>query len=133
MLETITEIKRYFEITDMGSLKLYLGIQIEKSNGLYYMHEEKYINKILETFNMSNSKPSKIPLDTGYFKILNDEPLESNEIYRKVIGSLLYLSGNTRPDIAAAVSILSRKVSCPTQNDWNEVKRVLRYLQIKAK
>ncbi|XP_055920903.1 uncharacterized protein LOC129952370 [Eupeodes corollae] len=80
---------------------------------------------------MSDAKTSKIPLDTGYFKnqMTDDELLDDNEIYRKAIGSLLYLSGNTRPDIAAAVSILSRKVSCPTQRDWNEVKRILRYLK----
>ena len=52
----------------------------------------------------------------------------SNNLYRSAIGSLLYLSNYTRPDITVAVSIISRKVSCPTQQDWNEVKRILKYL-----
>ncbi|XP_055591117.1 uncharacterized protein LOC129743169 [Uranotaenia lowii] len=79
---------------------------------------------------MANAKDSKIPLDPGYIKQERKEaPLSDNQAYQKVIGQLLYLSVNTRPDISASVSILSRHTSCPTQGDWNEVKRVIRYLK----
>lgn len=78
---------------------------------------------------MQDAKVSNIPLDPGYFKNEYNKCLETNDQYRKAIGSLLYLAGNSRPDIALAISILSRKVSNPTQNDWNEVKRVMRYLK----
>lgn len=46
-----------------------------------------------------------------------------------MIGSLLYISINSRPDIAAAVCILAQKVSCPSKEDLNEVKRVIKYLK----
>jgi hypothetical protein len=79
---------------------------------------------------MQEAKDSKIPLDTGYFRNnLKDDLLQDNKLYRQVIGALLYVSTNTRPDIAVAVSILSRKITCPTQKDWTEVKRILRYLK----
>lgn len=55
--------------------------------------------------------------------------LETNGEYRKLIGMLLYLTTNTRPDIAASVAILSKKVEHPQDNDLNEVKRVIRYLK----
>ena len=42
---------------------------------------------------------------------------------------MLYIAINTRPDISAAVSILSQKISKPTQRDWCELKRVVRYLK----
>lgn len=40
----------------------------------------------------------------------------------------MYLSNNTRPYITVAVSILNPKVSCPTQRDWNKVKKIFKYL-----
>ncbi|KAG5883319.1 hypothetical protein JTB14_015275 [Gonioctena quinquepunctata] len=79
---------------------------------------------------MEGAKTSNIPLETGYFKIKENEAvLKNNNQYRKGIGSLLYLAVNTRPDIAASISILSRNIVNPTQNDWNELKRVMRYLK----
>ncbi|XP_055309227.1 uncharacterized protein LOC129573075, partial [Sitodiplosis mosellana] len=78
---------------------------------------------------MTEAKNSKIPIDVSYGKTSNEVPLESNEVYQKLIGSLLYLAINTRPDISAAVCILSQKVSAPSKEDWNELKRVLRYLK----
>lgn len=56
------------------------------------------------------------------------EPLPNNIDYRSLVGALLYIAVNTRPDIAAAVSILGRKVNQPTQADWVAAKRVVRYL-----
>lgn len=50
-------------------------------------------------------------------------------MYQKFIGCLLYISVNSRPDICASVSILARRVSDPTQQDWTELKRVFKYLK----
>ena len=49
--------------------------------------------------------------------------------YQSLVGALLYVAVCTRPDIAISASILGRKVSCPSQADWTEVKRALRYLK----
>lgn len=46
-----------------------------------------------------------------------------------MIGSLLYISINTRPDIAAAVCILAQKTSNPSNEDLNELRRIFKYLQ----
>ncbi|KAG5876782.1 hypothetical protein JTB14_006755 [Gonioctena quinquepunctata] len=79
---------------------------------------------------MEGAKTSNIPLETGYFKIEENETvLKNNNQYRKGIGSLLYLAVNTRPDIAASISILSRNIVNLTQNYWNELKRVMPYLK----
>ena len=58
----------------------------------------------------------------------DDRPCDSAR-YREIIGALLYLSTRTRPDITAAVSILSRHVSQPTNSHMTALKRVLRYLR----
>jgi hypothetical protein len=129
--ETASVFSKNFKIHCLGNLKCYLGIQVERDeNGIFSLTQELYINKVLQMFGLEEAKPSKIPLDPGYMKQVTKSPQLSNNVsYQKAIGSLLYISNNTRPDIAASVSILSRKNSCPTQADWVEVKRVLRYLK----
>lgn len=77
---------------------------------------------------MDNSKDSKYPIDPGYGKSKSDQLIDNTK-YQKLIGSLLYISVNARPDIAASVSILAQKVSAPTQEDWTELKRVLKYIK----
>ena len=67
-------------------------------------------------------------MDTGYFK-LDGVELDSNEEYRMLIGMMLYLSTNTRPDIAASVSILSQRVVNPRNVDMVELKRLIRYIK----
>jgi hypothetical protein len=49
--------------------------------------------------------------------------------YREAIGSLLYLAVRTRPEIAVAVSVLSKHVQEPKPFHWEGVKRVFRYLK----
>ncbi|XP_074099287.1 uncharacterized protein LOC141527617 [Cotesia typhae] len=60
-------------------------------------------------------------------------PKISNTSYQKQIGSLLYLSVNSRPDISAPISILSQHIKDTRQQDWNELQRVLRYLKATSK
>lgn len=122
-------LKSHFAITELGDLRLYLGIEVSYNNGLYYLSQERYIEKILNEFDLQDVKISSIPMDPGYLKETTNNLLENNILYRKAIGSLLYISNNTRPDIAFAVSILSRKITCPNERDWTEVKRVLKYLK----
>ncbi|XP_072263057.1 uncharacterized protein [Pyxicephalus adspersus] len=80
---------------------------------------------------MENAKPVKSPMETNYLKEMNgqDTLLPTNTQYRKAIGKLLYLTTATRPDIAATIGILCRKVSMPNQMDWNAVKQIIRNLQ----
>jgi hypothetical protein len=135
---TTTTLYRTFEeqmneilvMKDLGDVKQYLGLQIERDeNGVFLLHQTNYINKKLREFGLSDSKPSKIPLDPGYQKQQLQQPdMKDKEVYRQAIGSLLYLATNTRPDIAVSTSILARKVSNPSEADWTETKRVFKYL-----
>lgn len=118
-----------FELKDLGEAKHYLGIDInQNANGEFEISQTSYIDKIVDAADLGDAKISKFPMDSGYFK-LDGKLLDSNDEYRKLIGMLLYLTTNTRPDIAACVSILSQKVSCPRDVDLNEVKRTIRYLK----
>lgn len=119
-----------FELKDLGDVKQYLGISIERDvNGHFSIDQTSYIEKIVTEVGLQDAKISSYPIDQGYYKNVDSNYLSSNEQYRKVIGMLLYISTNTRPDVAASVSILSQKVIKPTIYDWNELKRVVRYLK----
>lgn len=127
--DIIQILKSQFEITDLGDLRLYLGIEVTFESGIYYLSQEEYIDKILEIYNLQDAKISSIPMDPGYLKLNSNDMINNNNIYRKAIGSMLYISNNTRPDIAVAISILSRKINNPNNDDWTELKRVMKYLK----
>lgn len=118
-----------FELKDLGEVKNYLGIEVTKQDdGSFLIAQSKYIDQIIKGAGLEDGKVSKFPMDTGYHKLEGDE-LPTNDEYRKLIGMLLYLSTNTRPDISASISILSQRVIKPRDVDLNELKRVVRYLK----
>lgn len=118
-----------FELKSVGEAEDYLGIKMTRDeDGNFYISQEKFIETIIVAAGLKDGKASKFPIDTGYYK-LDGEVLDSNDEYRRLIGMLLYVSTNTRPDIAASVSILSQRVEKPRDVDMNEVKRLIRYLK----
>lgn len=128
-------LSHHFSITCLGEVSNYLGIQVEKtSSGSFILNQSAYIRNITNRFNMSDAKPSKIPMDPGYpnMQQMEEERMPKSEHYLSLVGALLYIAVCTRPDIAIAASILGRKVSQPTEADWNEAKRTLRYLSSTA-
>jgi hypothetical protein len=57
-----------------------------------------------------------------------EEVLGQEYPYLSVIGALMYLANNTRPNIAFAVNYLTRHSVAPTMHHWNGIKNILRYL-----
>lgn len=124
-------LSKYFELENLGSIKEYLGMEITRDeDGNFEICQSGYIKKIALTFGLENAKSVTTPLQVGYYRNQtgDEELLPENNNYRKLIGHLLYLSVNTRPDITASVCILAQKVSSPTQDDWNYLKHVVKYL-----
>ncbi|KRY65173.1 Retrovirus-related Pol polyprotein from transposon TNT 1-94, partial [Trichinella pseudospiralis] len=126
-----------FEMKDMDPIHYCLGIEIKKSaNGDIEMSQQKYIMDILERFRMKNSKPVETPIDASnklsaetYPKAETEKVEMQNMPYRSLVGSLMYLSVSTRPDIAFAVSLLSQLSEKYGNQHWAASKRVLPYLK----
>ena len=95
------------------------------------MHKTKFANHILDKFDMSNCKPKKIPCPLGINKELGNDSqlLEDNTLYRGIIGSLMYLMTNTRPDLCYIISFLSQFLVSPTFAHLQLAKHVLRYIK----
>lgn len=79
---------------------------------------------------MTNTNPVRLPMGVGCKLRKAGEPLPTDAIktYQELIGSLLYLSTGTRPDLSFAVGRLSRYVAAPTADHMAAAKTVLRYL-----
>ncbi|KAH9726310.1 hypothetical protein KPL70_008223 [Citrus sinensis] len=115
-----------------------LGVDIRrnKSEGLVFLSQEKYLKKILKNFDMKDSKLVQGPL-AAHFKLCNiycpkseEERLEMANIpYAKAVGCLMYAMVLTRPDISHVVSVVSRYMASPGKEHWKGVKWILRYLK----
>lgn len=77
---------------------------------------------------MTSCKAVSTPMALGHQETADSELLDTEVPYQRLVGSLLYLSVCTRPDIAMPVSYLSSFMSKPTRQHWELAKRVLRYL-----
>lgn len=124
------ELKKKVKLSSLGEVSYFLGIRVSKDDtGNYALDQQNYIAKIAAKFQLDRAKGSKIPMDVGYYRSREGSPpMPNNKDYHCLVGALLYVAVNTRPDISASVSILSRRVSEPTEADWSELKRVVRYL-----
>ena len=91
--------------------------------------ESHYLNKFLEKFNKNDSSVARTPLDISLQLSKNRGESVSQVEYSRVISSLMYLMSCIRPDIAYAISRLSRYTSNPNANHWKAIIIVLRYLR----
>lgn len=123
-----------FQMTDLGPCSYYLGIRIRRNRSAktIYLDQQGYVQKILQQFDMIKCAESPTPMaEARLQKPAEDhvcDPKKRRE-YQSAVGSLMYLMLGTRPDIAYAVSVLSRYSSCPDEPHHQAVKRVFRYLQ----
>ena len=120
-----------FKMKDLGQISYFLGIEFNVSKGCIKMHQTNYAKMILEKYDMIDCKPKQTPCPLGLNKELgnNSPSLSENTLYRQIIGSLMYLMTNTRPDICYIVSFLSQFMVNPTFAHLVLAKRVLRYLK----
>ncbi|KAG6399857.1 hypothetical protein SASPL_141342 [Salvia splendens] len=118
-----------FEMTDLGIMKYFLGIQVKQSGGEIVISQEKYIEDLLKKFHMENCNPVFSPMATND-KLKKDDGSEKvdAQLFRSLVGSLIYLT-NTRPDIVQAVGMLSRFLNESTKLHFAAAKRIMRYLQ----
>ncbi|GJY08196.1 putative ribonuclease H-like domain-containing protein [Tanacetum coccineum] len=125
--------KGEFEMSAMGELTFFLGLQVtQKSNGIF-ISQDKYVQDMLKKFDMVNVRSATTPFEATIPKS-KEEPDEAVNVhlYRSMIGSLMYLTAS-RPDIQFAVSACSRHQVTPLTSHLNAVKRIFKYLKGRPK
>ena len=131
-----------FKMKDLGEARFLLGLEIRRQpNGDVFLCQEKYSGEVLVKSGMDACNPAAIPLELGQVFTQGSQELPDQVgallqegalaaiPYKSAMGSLLYLTSGTRPDLAAAVNTLCRYSQNPTLEHWEGVKRVLRYLK----
>lgn len=124
----IKHLQTHFEIKVLEA-KYFLGFEINRAtNGSIHLHQESYCRKVLKKFGFDDSNAVSTPIDRHQtLENKGDECV--NFPYREAVGSLIYLSIGTRPDITFAVNYVGRFVEHPSNEHVTAVKRILRYLK----
>ncbi|GJZ22984.1 retrovirus-related pol polyprotein from transposon TNT 1-94 [Tanacetum coccineum] len=118
-----------FEMSLMGEMKFFLGLQIHQSPCGIFINQAKYTLDILRKHGMEKGQSIGTPmamkpkLDADLSGTLVDET-----DYHSKIGSLMYLT-SSRPDIVQEVCYCARYQARPTEKCLKEVKRIFRYLR----
>lgn len=118
-----------FHMKDLGPLRYFLGIEVDRSSKGFFLSQSKYTHDLLKEYKMTNSKPLHLPLDPNIKLSLNiGDPLPTISTYQTLIGKLIYLT-LTRPNISFVVHTLSQFMYQPTTTHMQGAKRILRYLK----
>lgn len=125
------EQRHSFQLQNEGEVGDFLGIHIQKkAEDSFYLTQTGLIDKVLATTDMQHCNSIGTPAGKeAVGSDLDGEPFSEKWKYSAVIGMLLYLSGNTRPDITFAVHQCARFSHMPKQSHAIAVKRILRYLK----
>ncbi|GKV35980.1 hypothetical protein SLEP1_g44167 [Rubroshorea leprosula] len=132
------ELSKSFDMKDLGPTKQILGIAITRDREArkLWLSQEKYVERMLERFNMKHVKPVSTPL-ANHFKLskrscptTKEEKVKMSSIpYSSAIGSLMYAMVCTRPDNAHVVGVVSRFLSDLGKIHWEAIKWVFKYLR----
>jgi hypothetical protein len=119
---------REFEMSMMGELNFFLGLQIKQTQDMTFVYQGKYTKDVLKKFNMGEGKPLSTPMSTlmTLDTYEDGEPVDQKE-FRSMIGSLLYLTA-TRPDIHFAMCLCARFQASPRKSLRKVMKWIMRYL-----
>nr|GEV07468.1 ribonuclease H-like domain, reverse transcriptase, RNA-dependent DNA polymerase [Tanacetum cinerariifolium] len=118
---------------DVKSAFLYERIDEEQQPNGIFINQDKYVQEILNKFDLGSVKTATTPYEATKLKSKNksDSPVNVH-LYRSMIGSLMYLTAS-RPDIMFAVSACLRNQVTPTTSNLEAVKKIFKYLKGQAK
>ncbi|GJS77792.1 retrovirus-related pol polyprotein from transposon TNT 1-94, partial [Tanacetum coccineum] len=118
-----------FQMSSMGELTFFLGLQVKQNKGGIFISQDKYVAEILKKFDLVNVKAAITPMETKLPLTKDEEAFDVDvHLYRSMIGSLMYLTAS-RPDIMYAVCVCSRFQVTPKTSHLNAVKRIFKYLK----
>ncbi|GAU25732.1 hypothetical protein TSUD_216620 [Trifolium subterraneum] len=121
--------KKKFDMTDLGKMRYFLGVEVCQEHNGIFIHQQKYAKELLARFGMENCNKVCNPIVPGSKMIKNEDGQAVDAtMYKQMVGCLMYLL-TTRPDLAYYVCLVARFMERPTEIHLAAVKRIIRYLQ----
>ena len=123
-------LSKRFAMHDLGEAHFILGMKItrDRQSRTLWLTQENYLSEVIEKFGMKDCRIVATPQETGQ-RLEKHEgiPVKVKE-FQALVGSLTYVAMATRPDISAALAMISQFASNPSDVHWKAAKRILRYL-----
>nr|GEW54043.1 hypothetical protein [Tanacetum cinerariifolium] len=118
-----------FQMSAMGELNFFRGIQVLKKKDGIFLSQDKYVGDILKKFGYLDVRSASTPMDkeNPWGKDGTGKDVDLH-LYRSMIGSLMYLTAS-RPDIMFVVCACARHQVTPKECHLHAVKRIFRYLK----
>ncbi|GJZ95717.1 putative ribonuclease H-like domain-containing protein [Tanacetum coccineum] len=121
--------KSIFQMSSMGELTFFLGLQVKQHKEGIFISQDKYVAEILKKFDLVSMKTAITPMETKVALTKDEEAVDVDvHLYRSMIGSLMYLTAS-RPAIMFAVCACSHFQVTPKSSHLNAVKRIFKYLK----
>ena len=124
-----------FHMTDLGPIAFYLGMTVvrDRANRTIRLGQAAYVERVLRDNGMWDAKSISTPMETSVKLVPAEDGFQATPNhrtrYQSAVGSLMYAMLGTRPDLAFAVSVVSRYAHNPTPKHWGAVKRIFAYLK----
>jgi hypothetical protein len=126
--EFAEEMKQEFEMSMIGELTYFLGMQVKQTFDGIFISQAKYVKYLVKRFGIDGKSHASTPMSTSA-KISTDLTGKQVDptLYRSIIGSLLYLTAS-RPDITFSVGVCARFQANPKESHLTVVKRIIKYV-----
>jgi hypothetical protein len=131
-IQTVLDsLKSEFTLTEEGELATFLGISVDRNrtDKSFTLTQTGLIDRIIAAAGMTDCRGNRTPAtQKPLIKDSDGDPMDETWNYRSVVGMLLYLSNNSRPDIAFAVHQCARFSHAPRKSHATAIKTIVRYL-----
>ena len=126
--EFLEEMKREFEMSMVGKLNYFLGLQVKQRKDRIFIFQEKYAKNLVKRFGLNSKKHTFTPMISSAKLSRDAAGVEMDPtLYRSMIDSLLYLTAS-RPNIAFSVGVCAQFQGTPKESHLTTVKRIIRYI-----
>ncbi|GJV66530.1 retrovirus-related pol polyprotein from transposon TNT 1-94 [Tanacetum coccineum] len=113
-----------FQISSMGELTFFLGLQVKQQPDRIFISQDKYVADILKKFDFWSIRTTTTPIESNKPLVKDEDSVDVDvHVYRSMIGSLMYLAAS-RPDIMFVVCACARFQVTPKASHLNVVKRI---------
>ncbi|XP_059663983.1 uncharacterized mitochondrial protein AtMg00810-like [Cornus florida] len=118
-----------FEMTDIGIMAYYLGIEVKQMKDEIFIHQEGYAKEILKKFKMEDCKLVNTSIEVGIKSSRDkDGKIVDPTFFKSLVGSLRYLTCRG-PNILFAIGLGSQFMERLTITHFKAAKRILHYIK----